>query len=191
MSQARLWQGLKKSVIGIYFWIRAVGSFIDQFGPIDLSGINICVPPYLFLLILLFAYVHIGNVYKEKLPGQPSFNLSRQQKLLLGAGAFVVVSAGIAINRWLDTPISGSSFALALFFILLWAFWDRQSWFGLFLAAVFAFDAFLPLFLADNGLASILFNLAFGAAFFAGGIKEHRALMRETISQPLSAKPET
>jgi hypothetical protein len=177
------WLGLKKSVIGVLFFLLAANIVLEDYlGYDDLPNATI--------FILLVAYLHIGNVYKEKIPTQQTHVLTRQQKIGLWVGAFLVVLAGMASERWIDSPIATFELILAIVFGLIWFLWDRSSWFALLLAAVLAFDALLPLFISDNSLGSILFSAAIGAAFFAAGIIEHRALMRQAAGISPSVAPE-
>lgn len=171
------WLGLKKSVIGVFFFLNAADIlFEDYMGIKDLPGENF------YALLLLLAYLHIGNIYKEKLPTHEKLFLTRLQKLWIWGGAFLVVLAGMASERWIDSPISSFQLILAIVFTLIWLFWDRNSWFGLLLAASLAFDAFLPLFVSSASLGSILFSAVIGIGFFAAGIIEHRTLMSQAAA---------
>jgi hypothetical protein len=183
MSVSKWWLGLKKSIIGLFFFLIAAGILLEDYGGIDnIPGKNV------LLLISLFAYLHIGNVYKEKIPAHEKLLLTRRQKLWIWVGAFLVVLAGMASERWIDSPVSTFMLILALVFTLIWLFGDRNSWFALLLAASLAFDAVLPLFVSDASLGSILFSTAIGIAFFAAGIIEHRTLMRQaTVMTPAAA----
>jgi hypothetical protein len=189
MYQERLWQGLKKSVIGLYFLIEAAGDFITEYLSIDIPGTRLYVSPYLILLILLSAYIHIGNVYKEKLSNQARLFLTRQQKLLTALGTFLAVTAGIVFNLLFETSVWGIPLFLALFIVTLWFYWDRKSWFAILFAAALAFVAFLPLFVSDSSLESILIWAIIGIAFVGGGIYEHRALTQEAAIFSPSAAP--
>jgi hypothetical protein len=186
MTISKWWLGLKKSIIGLFFFLIAVGILLEDYG-----GIERIPGGYIWLLIALFAYLHIGNVYKEKLPTHEKLSLTRQQKLWIWAGAFLTVLIGMASERWIDSPISTFMLILALAFSLIWLFWDRNSWFALLLAASLAFDALLPLFISDASLGSILYSAAIGAAFFAAGIIEHRTLMRQAAVIAPTSPPTT
>jgi hypothetical protein len=183
---------LKKSVIGLFFFLLAAKILFAKYIRLDdiLSNVTVTGGSYLFVFILWFAHHHIGNVYNEKIPVQPTLLSGRQQYFWTWVGLSMVVTAVMVLHGSYEESDLGILLNQSIFLTIVWIFWDRKSWFALLLAASLAFVALIPLFIANESPAVILACTAIGIAFFVTGIIEHRTLMRQAAVIAPAPAPE-
>jgi hypothetical protein len=192
MSTAGWWQGLKKSVIGLFFFLIAADILFAEYIRLDdrLSNVDVNGGSYIFVFILWFAHHHIGNVYNEKIPTQPALLSEKQQKFWRGLGFSLVVTGAMVLDSSNEEFVSSLLLVQSIFLTIAWIFWDRKGWFALLLASSLAFVSFVPLFIVNDSLATILVGTAIGIAFFAAGMIEHRTLMRQAVVIASAVAPE-
>lgn len=175
-----IFQGLRKVVFGICFWVQAIVLILKTFGIVSEEVLD-SFPSYLTIALLFLFYFIIDRYaskreFREEMPP-----LHTQSKVFWGITIFLIVIITSQLHKTFHPPILTLNFVLGILFIIFWFIEGRKKLFALSLGLACVFIAFLPLFSFVTPYLNGIENIILGAVLVLSGILEHRSLTMKNV----------